>query len=200
MIAIYKMQLAAGRHFVHEHPEGATSWQDSWMVDLLNDKRVHRTVADQCMYGLVTWTADGTWMAAKKPTRFATSSSHMAARLGRRCDKSHSHQHLLGGRAAEAAFYPRRLTLEMLRGIRDTPDAAEQHDDVPIDAQHRSVALLHDVSPSAAFSLQQQDRSSEKKHRTSVLHMADGTKRICDLTRKFRPQHRDECTQELISK
>ena len=42
----------------------------------------------------------------------------------RRCDRSHKHQHLEGGRAAEAAFYPLPLIRAILRGIQATSDLA----------------------------------------------------------------------------
>jgi hypothetical protein len=57
------------------------------------------------------------------PTRCLTSSSEMAEGLDKRCDRSHRHQHLVGGRAAAAAFYPLPLVRAILRGIRATADA-----------------------------------------------------------------------------
>lgn len=98
MCAIYKMQMKAGRFF-HEHPEGATSWSDPWMQRLLSQPSVRSVVADQCMYGLITWTDGGSWLPAMKPTRFATNSPQMALRLQTRCDRSHAHQPLWGGGA-----------------------------------------------------------------------------------------------------
>ena len=75
------------------------------------------------MYGLKTADSDGNLIEAQKPTKWASSSPHMLKRLSTRCDKSHSHQHLVGGRAAAAAYYPAKLISQMLRGIRDTADA-----------------------------------------------------------------------------
>ena len=66
--------------------------------------RVGVTVGHQCEYGLVTPDAHGKPVAAKKPTKFASSSVHMLRRLGKKCTGSHPHQPLLGGRAANAAF------------------------------------------------------------------------------------------------
>ena len=33
-LRIYAMQLAAKRHFVHEHPEGPTAWSTPEMVEI----------------------------------------------------------------------------------------------------------------------------------------------------------------------
>ena len=31
VVSLYKLQLESGRHFLHEHPAGATSWTDEWI-------------------------------------------------------------------------------------------------------------------------------------------------------------------------
>ena len=98
VISLYHIQLAEGRHLLHEHPVGATNWVDRYMLRLLNDSRVGTAVADQCMYGLLTPDGNGNMVEAKKPTKWASSSRHMLNRLNVRCDKFHSHQHLVGGR------------------------------------------------------------------------------------------------------
>ena len=35
VISLYKIQLDEGRHFLHEHPQGARSWQDIHMRSCL---------------------------------------------------------------------------------------------------------------------------------------------------------------------
>ena len=80
-------------------------------------------VCDQCQFGLTTLSEDRKGRElAMKPTRFLTSSQSMAECLDRRCDRSHKHQHLAGGRAAEAAFYPLPLIRAILKGMRKTSD------------------------------------------------------------------------------
>jgi hypothetical protein len=69
VIYLYHIQLAEGRHFLHEHPQGATSWKDPRMLRLLKHPKVGTTVADQCMYGLTTKDANGKEVKAKKPTQ-----------------------------------------------------------------------------------------------------------------------------------
>ena len=82
------------------------------------------TTAHQCMYDLRTPSSDGGEpQLAKKPTRFMTNSAHMSRHLQRTCDGLHSHQHLVGGRCKEAAYYPLPLVKAILMGIKDTADA-----------------------------------------------------------------------------
>ena len=57
---------------------------------------------------------------ATKPTKFMTSSIHMARQLQRRCDHSFVHQQLEGGRCEDAAYYPLPVICAMLQGVRDT--------------------------------------------------------------------------------
>ena len=72
--------------------------------------------ADQCMYEFKTRgdTSESS-MPSMKPTRFMSNSPHKPKHLGRRCDKSHRHQPLEGGRCADAAFYPLPLIRAILR-------------------------------------------------------------------------------------
>ena len=52
-IEIYRLQMKAGRFFVHEHPKSATSWQMPEMVALAVTKGVDSAVCDMCAYGMV---------------------------------------------------------------------------------------------------------------------------------------------------
>ena len=81
------------------------------------------------MYGATTKGDNGQDVPCKKPTKWATTSPQMAARLSALCDKTHEHQHLMGGRAAAAAIYPLGLITAILRGMRDTADAEYKGDE-----------------------------------------------------------------------
>ena len=98
VISLYHIQIAEGRHFLHEHPQGASSWRDPRMLRLLGNRIVNVTVADQCMYGLVTKGMTGEEVHAKKPTQWASTSPQMLKRLNTRCDGIHAHQYFIGGR------------------------------------------------------------------------------------------------------
>jgi hypothetical protein len=127
---LYRRQLRDGRHFLHEHPASAISWQESEIDALVNSPKVFTVVCDQCQFGLTTKSADGKGRdPAMKPTRFLTTSQQMVECLDKRCDRSHKHQHLSSGRAAEAAFYPLPLIRAILKGMRDTADSEAYHRD-----------------------------------------------------------------------
>ena len=171
------------------------------MLKLLDQPSVRTVVADQCMYGLVTHTDSGEWMAAKKPTRFATNSPCMASRLSTRCDRQHQHQPLMSGRAAAAAFYPLGLITEILRGMRDQADADEIHpENAELSHHEKSISMVQDVSHDVSFTLRQQDLAASSPVRTTVFPMADGTKRNICLSDNFRAHYKDEYTQEFIPK
>ena len=82
--AVYKMQVLAGRHFLHEHPAGATSWSHPSMTKLLATSGVGAVVAHQCAYGLQSSTPGGGRAPAKKPTRFMSSAPAPPAALSKK--------------------------------------------------------------------------------------------------------------------
>ncbi len=119
--AVYKLQVLAGRHFLHEHPAGATSWNHPTIAKLLATPGVSAVVAHQCAFGLQTSTQDGGQAPAMKPTRFMSSAPAVLEALSRKCPGGHSHASLLGGtRARDAAVYPPGLCKAIAQG------AAEQ--------------------------------------------------------------------------
>ena len=75
VVQLYKIQMQAGRVFLHEHPARASSWDLEEIKSLTIEEEVYTTIADQCMYGLMTWTPGRKGVApAKKPTKFMTNS------------------------------------------------------------------------------------------------------------------------------
>jgi hypothetical protein len=119
--AVYALQVQCGRHFLHEHPAGATSWRHPSIARLLARPGVAAVVGHQCQYGLTTTAADGTPAPAKKPTRFMSTSPAILEALSRKCPGGHVHAPLLGGtRARDAAVYPPALCKAIADG------AAEQ--------------------------------------------------------------------------
>ncbi len=115
--AVYQLQIQAGRHFLHEHPAGATSWTHPAIAKLRSIPSVGVVVAHQCAFGLQTSVRGGGQAPAKKPTRFMSSSTAILSSLSRRCPGGHSHAPLLGGnRASKAATYPPGLCEAIARG------------------------------------------------------------------------------------
>ena len=117
MCEVYRYQIEGRRWFVHEHPWGADSWSLPCVEALLQDARVECVMCDQCMFGQWAQDADGTWSLARKRTGFMTNCAGIAREVEKKCDEGHQHVRLLGGLAAQAARYPLRLVLAILRGF-----------------------------------------------------------------------------------
>ena len=75
------------------------------MQKLLNIPGVDWQLADQCQYGLVTLDPNGV-SKPKKSTRFVSNGLCVLEEFCPGCPGDHSHQSLLGGRAAASAEYP----------------------------------------------------------------------------------------------
>ena len=74
-------------------------------------------VADLCQFGLTSVDSAGKPLPALKPTMFMSSSPAVLMKLDKRCQRRHSHQQLVDGRASKAALYPPRLCRAILLGI-----------------------------------------------------------------------------------
>ena len=76
-------KLKGGRKFLHEHPAGASSWMLECVEAIRKLEGVTVTVADQCMYGLKTWSTNRhvADTPAQKRTRFMTNNRAIANRL-----------------------------------------------------------------------------------------------------------------------
>ena len=81
---VYREQLAAGRHFLHEHPASASSWDDPCIERLLTKPGVGSTVGDQCRFGLQAKGENGEYRLARKPTRFMSTAPGVLRALGLR--------------------------------------------------------------------------------------------------------------------
>ena len=79
--SLYKAQMEAGRYFLHEHPDSATSWYEECIASLAAHPMVMTTKIDQCAYGLMSRDKIGE-APAKKPTRFLTNSVGVRNQLG----------------------------------------------------------------------------------------------------------------------
>jgi hypothetical protein len=134
-VAVYALQVKEGRHFLHEHPAGATSWGHPAVAKLRARPGVEVVVAHMCEFGMQTSAEGGGRASAKKPTRFMSSSPAVLEALSRKCRGDHNHAPLLGGtRAREAAVYLPDLCKAITQG------AAEQ---LRRDVRARSSRGLH---------------------------------------------------------
>ena len=114
---LYQDQLDRGKHLLHEHPVGASSWKEERVEILVNDSRVDTAVGYMCQYGMVVEDNPGIMRVVKKPTRWMSSSRAMLERLKMRCPGYHEHASLLNGRAKQAAIYPEKLCVDILKGM-----------------------------------------------------------------------------------
>jgi hypothetical protein len=114
---IYELQRAAGRHFLHEHPETADSWKEPCIRRLTARRDVGTVVGHMCRMGLKTEDGGGR-TPARKATRFMSTAGEILKGLNRKCEGGHAHRHLEGKKRTEAAAeYPRKMCRIVLKGI-----------------------------------------------------------------------------------
>jgi hypothetical protein len=75
-VVLYNKQLARGKHFLHEHPQGASSWREGCVERLANEDGVSTTVGHSCQYGMIATDKSGTPRPIMKPTRWLSSSAN----------------------------------------------------------------------------------------------------------------------------
>ena len=108
-----------GRRFLFEHPCGARSWETSMVQSVAALAGVHKATFDFCKLGMETVDRDGKKAAAKKRTTIMTNSQHIARVLREaQCDGSHTHQHLLDGRAGPCQEYPEKFCRLVCEGVK----------------------------------------------------------------------------------
>ena len=113
-MGLYKMQVDGRRFLPHEHPETATSWSTTEVMEVLAMQGVDTTVCDMCAYGLKVEDARGV-APAEKSTKLMSNSPEVLKRCSRRCTNKtvsqteghHRHADLTCGRAKKAQVYPR---------------------------------------------------------------------------------------------
>ena len=117
----------------------------------------------------------------KKPTGFITSSRCIAAQLDAKCDGTHSHVHLVGGRAAGAQVYPEDLCRAILRGVvrQKAMDAKQSRVVVPPMSAGQISSFIRSLSGVEIGSVREFANRSEPigkwpKHWVDHVHEADG--------------------------
>ena len=81
---LYKIQVDASRYSSHEHPQGASSWEEICINEFMERQGVMRVVGDQCMHGLKSRNVrcEG---PARKRTGFLTNAVCIAQQLNKMC-------------------------------------------------------------------------------------------------------------------
>ena len=78
------MQRSAGRCFLHEHPNTATSWQMPEVVAFASKSDVETAVCDMCAYGMKVRDGEGE-AYARKSTRLMSNAPEVLKRLRKTC-------------------------------------------------------------------------------------------------------------------
>ena len=118
-IIMYDYRKEHGRYLLHEHPWLAASWCMPEMQKLEAAEGVTKVRTDMCQFGMSSRRGGvgSETGPVLKPTGFLTNSHHIGKELSRRCPRNHEHVPSVGGRAAAAAIYPRRLCCAICKGI-----------------------------------------------------------------------------------
>ena len=116
---LYEYQLRRGKHFLHEHPWSARSWELDCIKHVMSFPNVQLVEGHMCQFGMTTHVNEkhGEQGLVKKPTGFLTSSECVARLLNRTCQGGHAHVPLVGGRAAGAQVYPDKLCEAIVKGM-----------------------------------------------------------------------------------
>ena len=122
-IETYKRPLIMGRHFLHEHPVHASSWFMPEMRELMNDGRVHLVQGPMCHWRLSS-TGDGDKQGfVRGKTRWATSSSRLAALLARKHAGENCRVRLIGrNEMIAASMYSPKFVNEAFESTREAAD------------------------------------------------------------------------------
>ena len=119
--AVYQWQLDRGKHFLHEHPWGASSWKLGCVKKLVDSPGVVVVRSDQCQFGQKAWhrRPEGEWeeRPARKRTGWMTSLPKLAQALEVECPGLHAHARMLSGTSKATERYPPKLVAVILREI-----------------------------------------------------------------------------------
>ena len=78
---LYLEQIRAGRLFMHEHPEGARSWDEECIKEVLKSLGVNTVVTDQCQFGQQSREGN----PIRKPTKWMSNCGEILEALAKRC-------------------------------------------------------------------------------------------------------------------
>ena len=113
---LFEWQVRRGKVALFEHPDLSKAWVEPSVERVKQLQGVIEVRADQCQFGLRVREDEE---LNKKPTKFPVNSEAIARRLNQRCDGTHEHQSLMGGRSLKAQEYPPELCRQMVDGLGD---------------------------------------------------------------------------------
>ena len=123
-LEIYKMQMYAGRYFLREHPDAASSWNMLEVVDLVAHADVNVVTCDMCAYGLKVTDKSGEALVEKR-TKLMSNPAEVLKRVGLQCKnrtaqsegEKHRHADTTCGRAKKCQVYPKEFCRAVCAGI-----------------------------------------------------------------------------------
>jgi len=119
---IYQEQIDGQRYFLHEHPAGATSWNERCVKNIEAQPGVGLATCDQCQYG-----QEYQGEPVRKPTTWMSNAEKVLQNLGERCKgrggacsrQQGGHHRSCSGKVAKASqIYPEELCQAVLEGFR----------------------------------------------------------------------------------
>ena len=125
---LYRDQVVDGRFFLHEHPNGASSWEEECVQATMRLPGVERVKGDQCQYGQEVQFGEYKGQPVKKPTGFMSNAPQLLKRLSRTCrgsggacSRPRGGEHALcsGRTARDAARYSKSLCRAIINGMID---------------------------------------------------------------------------------
>ena len=115
---LYKYQLRCGRYFLHERPTTATSSKLPCIEELAANPMVLKARTHMCESGATAAVDDNAKGLVKKPTTMMTNSVEVHCKLDTQCTPgTYRHMQLRGGKARDAAIYPKALCRAVCRGV-----------------------------------------------------------------------------------
>ena len=113
---LYRIQMCGQRFFMHEHPATATSWSMSEVIEVAMMESVEIITIDMCAFGMKYIDSQGESLV-KKPTKIMCNSEEILKRLEKRCDRTHQHMQMIGGKAKGAQIYPAAFCEAICEGV-----------------------------------------------------------------------------------
>ncbi len=124
--SLYREQHEAGRFFLHEHPQAASSWEEESIRAVRELEGVEVVTADQCQYGAEVTVGSYRGEPVRKATGFMSNAPKLLEELSRRCGsrdgwctrkKGGKHVTCQGSVTRPTARYPQKLCKAILKGM-----------------------------------------------------------------------------------
>ena len=113
-----RIQHQQGLYYLFEHPRYASSWQEKFVIDMINRHGGIKAHADLCQYGMKIRDSSGVIKPATKPTTFLTNAVQVARELSDQCHDNHDHADLYSGNVVKKTQeYPDELCKRIRKGL-----------------------------------------------------------------------------------